>query len=335
MPTISTPESTLSLMQQLQQKLGKADGKLKGVPDENNLRQIVDKLSGIISQIQAEKKAVQEAEKVWGLSGKAWNRVRVAIGGTAVLAAVSGYIAQISDYYDQQSDEPPPSTVYSGTIAVCLTAIAGGAHIIYNHTQKKRKAIFAAQDRQLEEALSLQKFFLALNLYLQTEKRSSKILKRCAQELTEVPEEIIPSKAKARWMRAAAKTLPLESTLRQKLERAETIAAKISQDQKTASSSTTPIADSWEEAQETSEYEEILAPKRRRKKKKRSQFLRSTDADQGANSTPRPSIMRDTEATVDPSLSKLARELSQKLGVQLFYADGCTFDNKGKVYLKA
>lgn len=322
-------------MQQLQQQLGKADGKLKGVPDENNLRQIVDKLSGIITQIQAEKKAVQESEKVWGLSGKGWNRVRIVIGCTAATAAVAGYIAQISDYYDQESDEPPPSTIYSGTIAICLTAIAAGAHFVYNHTQKKRKAIFIAQDRQLEEALSLQKFFLALNLYLQTEKRTSKKLKECAQQLTEVPEEIIPTKAKARWMRAAAKTLPPESTLRQKLERAETIALKICQEQKTTSSSNTAIADSWEEAYETSELEEAAPKKRRKSKKKRSQFLKSQDADQGTNTTPRPSIMQATEPPMDQSLSRLARELSQNLGLQLFYAEGCTFDTEGRVYIKA
>lgn len=325
MTTISSPESTISLMQQLQLELGKASGKLKSVPDEKNLNQIITRLSSIIEKIQKEKEKDEASEKVLCFSGKAWNRIKYVIGGTAALSATAGYIAQISDYYDQESDEPPPSTVYSGTIAIGLAAIAGVAHFFYNRTQKKRKANFEAQNRQLDEAISLQKFFLALDIYLKQDLRTSKELKKCANELKVIPEEILPTKARARWMRAAAKTLPEESPLRQKLERAETLALQAFQEQTKGTSS----------EYESIELEEEMVPKRRKKKgKKRSQFLHSQEADQNANSTPRPSVSDENESISNQSLSTLARELSENLGINLFYADGCTFDQDGKIIIK-
>lgn len=325
MTTISSPESTISLMQQLQLELGKASGKLKAVPDEKNLNQIISRLSNIIEKIQKEKAKDEASEKVCCFSGKAWNRIKYVIGGTAALSVFAGYVAQISDYYDQESDEPPPSTVYSGTIAIALAAGAGVAQYFYNRTQKKRKAVFDAQNRQLDEAISLQKFFLALSLYLGQDLKTSRDLRKCATELQDVPVDILPTKARARWMRAAAKTLPEESTLRQKLERAETLALQACQEQTTATAS--------------SEYDSIdleeEAPKRRGKKgKKRSQFLHSQDADQGANISPRPSATEEENTSLDATLPQLARELSHKMGVNLFYAKGCTFDNEGNITFK-
>lgn len=336
--------------------LGQIQEQVKGQPDVDRMLKLSKSIVERIDAVRIAHEEAQKEQKYLCLKPHGWKWVRNIVAGSMAVSYVSAFIAELTNWIYQDETNAPPPVIYTGAISIALMFATGGAHTLSKKSEKKQAAPLEAQQNELKEALSIQKFFALFNVLVEESKQRNADVgeqelqaKRCVQKLQKTPKNKISTNAKARWAAAIIKVLPEESELRKKLLAAEDKAIQLAIQDHEKDNEPQPIHKKRHHHHKQQDEEEIanqdgleegLHHHHHHKAKNSSPILNTLYAAQATLSDSfhlnnrHKKLSESEKKDLRYELQQLISELDSELGINTFATSTCKFDITGNVKVK-